>query len=177
MTDSSSDVQNNDFKTQKDFTKTLAKHFNVQPGKSRAALLTYGSNPSLQFRFDGYKTISEFESRVDRAVPVGGNRRIDKALEATQQLIKVARPKVPKIVVLFVSGRQALGSDDLSKRVAPLRKAGVKTYVIAVGSAPDTNELRPLVSTPGDLFIIPSYNSLAPKGPAVAKHIGKSKLD
>lgn len=107
---------------------------------------------------------------------VGGDRRIDKVLRATEQLIKATRPKVPKVVVLFVSGRQGPGAGDLDKAMEPLRKAGVKTYVIAIGSAPDTNELRPIITRPKDMIIIPNYNNLVPKAPTVAKHIGKSKF-
>jgi len=48
LIDSSSPVNKEDFKIQKDFVLLIAKYLNVLP--SRAALIVYGGDPVLSFR-------------------------------------------------------------------------------------------------------------------------------
>lgn len=49
LIDSSSPVNEEDFKVQKDFVSLIAKYLNVLP--SRAALIVYGGDPTLSLRY------------------------------------------------------------------------------------------------------------------------------
>jgi hypothetical protein len=100
LIDSSSSVDTSQYLKQKDSVKSLARYLNVRPGLSRASLITYGSTSSKVIGFDGYSTVSEFDTAVDSAGRVGGPRRIDYALEAAKDALNEARPNVPKVSVL-----------------------------------------------------------------------------
>lgn len=97
LIDSSSPVDASQYLQQKESVKSLARYLNVKPGHSRAALITYGSTSSKVIDFNGYSTLGEFDTAVNRAGRVGGPRRTDYALEAAKQALYEARPNVPKV--------------------------------------------------------------------------------
>lgn len=76
-----------DFEAEKGFVKQFAKKLNLQPGKSRVALISYGEQPKLVTRFDGYKDVQELESLIDSAPFVGGPGRIDLALDMASSVL------------------------------------------------------------------------------------------
>lgn len=142
-------------------------------GRSRGALVSYGSSPRISFSFDNYTTAEQFEGNVDKAPYMGGNRRTDKALEAARNLIASARPHFPTLVVLLTAGRQAPGADSLITAVEPLRRPGVDIYVVSIGS--DDPELRQVVRRPQDLIKIDEFTDLRPKVQDVAKTVASSR--
>ena len=73
LLDSSSAVRPEQFKIEKDFIKTLARYLNVgSTEKTKAAVVNYGSFPFTGVQFDGYSTLRDFQSGVDRMVPSKG---------------------------------------------------------------------------------------------------------
>lgn len=69
----------------------------ITPGKSRGALITYGSFPRTVFGFDGYKTVQDFDRNVDNAPYIGGSRQIDTALNAAKTLLDRGNPQAVKV--------------------------------------------------------------------------------
>ena len=62
LMDSSKDVNFINFIKEKAYVKLLAKRLNVSPGKSRAAVVVYGSSSQLKIDFDAYDSLSAFET-------------------------------------------------------------------------------------------------------------------
>jgi hypothetical protein len=175
LADSSTTVSKEDYKKEKTVVKRMARYFNVSPGKSRAAFITYGNRNLRATGFNDYSNIQEFDSRVEQAPSMGGRRRIDRALEAAVTELRQSRPISRKIVVLLTSGRETPESDtksmiDVSE---PLRRLGVSTYVMAIGRNPNGQELRPVVDKPEDIFFIPDFDSLPSKITPVTNEILK----
>jgi len=160
--DSSSPVPLEDYKKEKEFVKYLARYLNVSPGNSRAALVTYGNRAAEVFNFDINRPFSNFEGAVDRAPFVGGDRRIDRSLDKTSQIMADARPTVTKIFVLLTSGKQAsaFGSKTPGEAATPLLKGGVYSYVVAISLKPDITELRPVVQESSHIFRMASFDDL-----------------
>jgi hypothetical protein len=79
-----------------------------------------------------------------------------------------------QVVVLLTAGRTSPDSDAraLGAAAKPLRDLGAKTYVIAIGKEPNTNELLPTVQYPRDIFRIQSYDLLPVELPSTARQIG-----
>jgi hypothetical protein len=176
--DSSSFVSISNFEKEKSFVKSLANFLNVFPGKSRASVVSYSSNPQLVFRFYDYRTQQEFNSSVDRAPYLSGSsRRIDKALDKAADIFKEARPDVAKILVLLTSGTQSRekGATDLKSAFEPLRKQGIKNIVVAIGSNIDGKEFEKIVDKPKDLLRINSFRTLPSQGKDVSDKITMSK--
>lgn len=130
LVDSSGDVTPSQFSREQAFIKELSRHLNIRPGYSRASLVPYGNTADVGLRFESYVTSAEFYSAINSLRPVGGVRRADKALDTAAQLISDGRPKVPKIVVLLLAGKQDPRTPGLANAIAGVSNVGGHTYVI-----------------------------------------------
>lgn len=173
--DSSIDVRKTDFDQQKFFVKNIARSLNVEPGKSRASLLTYGNNPRRVFLFNGYDSRADFESKVDGATPQGGNRRIDRVLEDATQILNSSRQGASKVFVLLTAGGQypELGAKSPGLASIPLRDIGAKMYVIHVGSQPRPKEFNTVVDRPEDVIPVKTFDTLSFLGSSIGREIAK----
>jgi hypothetical protein len=168
------------YNKEKDFVKQIAKYLNVKLGGSRAAYISYGDQSRIVFKFNGPRSNVEFEGLVDGAPYVGGQRRMDRALDLATTLLRETRPTSPKIVILLTAGRQSPGVNRrlIDEAADRLRENGAKTYVISIGAGPNKNELTALVDRPTDIIPVRSFNTLRPKAPPIAREIasGTGKL-
>ena len=171
--DSSSDVPFAEYKKEKDFVKSLAKGLNVSLGNSREALVAYGNRAAEVIGFDDEQSLSDFETAVDNTPYINGDRRIDRALNKTAQIMVNARPSATKIVVLVTAGKQTseLGSQTPGEAALPLLANGVYNYVVAIGREPDISELLPMVPEQLHIFRMASYDDLGPRATLVAQMI------
>ena len=171
--DSSSAVQQEQFKKEKEFIKTLAEHLYVgSADKTKAAVINYGSFPSTSVKFDEYSSLKSLKGGVERMTPAQGSRRIDRALDKTADLLRPTDPLSTKILVLLTTGKQAQESDvtPLDVSIQPIKDMGSAVYVIALGNEPSTQELRPLVTKLEDMFRVP-FIAMEYDARRVAKHI------
>ena len=112
-------------------------------------------------------TNAGFNAAVDALQYVGGETRIDKALQlASSELLTErsgSRAGVAKVVVLLTDGRQSKAPDglDLQKAAAPLLSAGVRIFAVGIGSDVDKKELQLVVDKSDDVIVVPSYDGLA----------------
>lgn len=173
LVDSSSSVPQSSYQQEKDFVKQISKYLNVNPGRFRAAYVSYGDQARTVFKFNDYRSLAEYEGLVDGAPYVGGQRRMDRALDAASTLLTETRPSAPKIVVLLTAGRQSLGVNRrlIDEAAARLRDKGAKTYVIAIGAGPNKNELRGAVDRPEDIIPVRSFNKLSPTASPISREL------
>ena len=167
LMDSSQTVSSEAYRKEKSFVKTIAKHLNVSPGKSRAAIVTYGSSASVVYSFGN----TRFDDSVDRARFVSGVRRLDLALQEASQLLTSARPSVPKLVVLLTAGNQASGSPSPDVAGRLVRTRGGKPFVIMIGREPDEDVFVNVVEKSTHLFKVPSFDGMQPYAGPLAKRI------
>lgn len=177
MVDSSNPVTNEDYIKEKEFVKSMVNTLNLSPGKTRASLITYGENPRVVVKFDGYRDKQGFNSFVDRAPRQSGRRRIDRALDSVANILRESRSGVPKAVVLLTAGRQTPARDAKALDIAakPLRDLGAKTYVIAIGREPSRVELLPVVEQPEDIFSVVTYDGLVTRVIPIARIVSHGK--
>lgn len=175
LVDSSSDVSRENFQLEKQFVTSIARSLNVSPGKSRGALITYGQNPRISFRFDSNRNTAEFDRLVGLARYMGGARRIDRALGDAADVIRNSRPNVPKVVILLTAGRHTTdpGAKSLDEAAKPLRDLGAKTYVIAIGDSVNKPQLRPIIQRPEDIIPVDGFTKLRPLGPSIGREVAK----
>ena len=163
--DSSQGVTEQTYRKEKDFIKTLANHFNLSPAGPSGSVVMYASNPYTTASFVG----PDFHERVDRAPLLGQPRRIDKALEHAARLLSDRSGR--KIVVVLTAGRQADWAKPISEAIKPLRKIDAQTFVVVIGSNPDTRELTPAVDRLKDIFRVASPDDLISRSKTMAKHV------
>lgn len=104
IVDCSSDVPYRAYSTQKAFVRSLTQYLNIQPDGSRAALIVYGSRAFTAVRLEKSAT---FGSELTKAPFLAGRRRFDRALSSASTVFEKARKNVPKILMLFMAGKQA----------------------------------------------------------------------
>lgn len=174
MIDSSDAIGEENYEKEKRLIKYLARLVNVTSEKSRIAVVVYSGFTVLAGRFDGYKSLDEFDKSVDEIPLLGGSyRRMDLALQSAAQVFNSARKGVSKIAVLLTAGRQVPGGISLGSATKQLRNFNASTLVLAVGQQYSKQELSPVVTATGDLFEFPSFDSLL----ARAKTIGQAIED
>jgi hypothetical protein len=171
LVDSAYSVGTQNFETEKDFVKSFGKALNVEPGKSRAAVISYSTNPTVNFRFTDYRTRTQFERLVDSIRFLGQFRRMDKALEEADKVLNEARKDVPKVVVLLTAGRDLPGAQDIRQAVKPLQSRGAKVFIVAIGDKPDIQALSGAVEKTDDLIRIPDFSQLGDRALPLAKYV------
>lgn len=87
--------------------RSLGQYLNIQPDQSRAALVVYGSRTLTVIPLYNSQTFARFDSMLTKTPFLGGARRYDKALDSAGDIFTNARENVPKIMLLFVAGKQA----------------------------------------------------------------------
>ncbi|XP_068690493.1 collagen alpha-3(VI) chain-like [Montipora foliosa] len=175
LVDSSGGIGSNNYKKQKEFVKTIAKALNLGEQYSRACLVVYSDGPRLVTNFNSHKTLREFGSALDRAPYLNRIRRIDKALEFGADLLRRARRDIPKVAILITSGARD-SSNSLDVASNPLKAVGAKSFIVAIGNAPDIRELRLVVANNDDIFRVSSFRSLPGIEESFPKHIISSFL-
>lgn len=168
--DASTPVGRDNFDKEKAFVKLLARSLNVSPGKSRAALITYSTNPSTVIQLGDYSTVQDFDGILDDIQFYGGDRRIDRALVEAVGLLKKARPDVDRKVILLTTGRQTPGDDEepLDKVKKMLLDVGALPFIVAIGTDHDIPTLTTAVEDPKDMFKVQSFEVLLSQVSSIA---------
>ena len=180
--DSSGSIGFDDFERQKDFVIDLARIFQIGPGASRAAVVTYHDWPTVRANFDDYDTTDSFVKAVDSINQTRGRTRIDRALKQTSEMFKSARKNVVKVLIALTDGIQTPDPDAMPLDAASqlLRDQGVKVYSLGVGHAINKTQLRSMVERDSDVFLADSFTDLLRKSQEVAEkacsEIRNSKL-
>lgn len=161
--DSSSSLGPRNYLKEKDFVKKIATHVGLRPDGSRVGVLIYGENSMIEITMGHHRDSRSFGSRVDRLPFYSQRKKIDSALKTAKFMFKVPpqSPRVSKVLVLLVNGKQTLTSGyiPLSQAAGPLRNAGVRIIVIGVGNV-SANELRSVAANSRDVYLIPSFDVL-----------------
>ena len=169
--DSSSEVSRENYNKEKAFVKSLAKTLNLSPGKTRASVVVYSAEASLEIRFNAYYNSTIFDKAVDDLPYLDSVRRMDSGLLEGAVAMEDARTNVRRVVVLLTAGRQSQSSNLLSQAVKPLEELGANIYVVAIGSQPNDQELRLVVKEPGDVLKVSRFDDLTPQMRPIARHI------
>ena len=174
LVDSSSSVGGENFGKEKDFVNSVARSLNLAPARSRVAVILYSHNARLAIGFSDHSTMQTFEKDVDKLSPVGGSRRIDRALDAAVTLLKNVPSDRPKVVIALIAGKQDSGfGSTLASAGSPLHAMRAQTYVVAIGPEPDVLELRPVHRLDSNFFEVSSFASLEPRTRPITKHIAE----
>ena len=175
LVDTSSSVGTLDFRSQKQFVKSMAKSLNVAPEKSRAGIITYGATSSQPDSAGMYASLSAFEASVDGSRYIGGPRRTHLAVDSADALLRAARPNVHKVVVLLTGGNQSFTQEvsSLAQSFKALRSSGAKVFVVAIGSIHQMVRLHPAVERLEDIFRLASFETLVQQAWNTSKTIAE----
>ena len=153
------------------FVKYLARYLNMMPSRSRGAVITYGSTSTVVTNFGETSTTQAFDKALNDTPKIGGQRRMDRAIDAARTVFDNARPAIPKVVILLTTGNQPAGiqAGILEASFQRLHDLGARLYAVTI-NAPTIN--LPLRSKDGsDWFPVRSYLDLPVQVLPLARHI------
>lgn len=124
-------------------------------------------------RFGSYSSLPEFYLAVNSSIYQGGQRRMDRALEAASSMLSSRKPESRKTVILLTGGRNSpeAGSNSLRQSVQMLRGIGAKVIIMAFGNRYDVQELLPIVLQQQDIHPVTGANDLVPYVSLIATYI------
>lgn len=170
LIDSSSDVIWDNFLREKDFVKSITTFMNADQKHTRLAAITYGSFAQGQAELVNESDV--FLSNLNRAPYVGGQRRMDLAIEKAAEILEGSRFSVPKVVILLTAGKNSFkGRQLLANASQGLQDLGVNTYVVAIGRNVDIKELGSTVDDERDIFNVSQFARLPETSESISKAI------
>lgn len=169
--DSSSDTIST-YNTAKDLVKRLARYLNINPEGTRAALAVFNGRPRMVTDFESFRSTSDFESAVDKAPHLGGNRSVSVALRSAGKMFD-SPSSVSKVIFLVTSGRPLDNEDGSSAGdvIDKLSSLGVRTYVVLLGPINNPGKFRSMVEDPENVFAIDSQEDISKKINQVGSHV------
>ena len=172
LVDSSALLSADQFETQIDFIKAIAKHLDVSPTRTRLAVITYNSRPQLSVNFTSYTSLSELYNLLDGLPQLQVGRRLDKALQLAVESFTLSPSDIPRFLVVLAEGRYDLepGVRTLAQAVQPLHGMGVTVYVVSIGRSVG---LDSIVDKPENILTVQTASALLWDVGRIAEHIGK----
>ena len=169
--DSSDTVTLDQYKDEKAFVLYLARYLKMVPSHSRNAVISYGSSATVVTDLGQADTIQAFDLAVNNASKIGGQRRMDRAIDTARTVLSNARAAIPKVVILLTTGSQPRGikAGVLESSMQRLYEMGARLYAVTI-NAPTVN--LPLKNTDGsDWFPVRSFMDLPIQVLPLARHI------
>ena len=176
LLDSSDGVSADTFIEEKEFIKSVARHFAVSRDRTRAAVVRYASDAAPVITMDTYGNLLDFNGAIDRITSTTGQRRLDEALVGARETLANSRDGVPKVVIVLTSGRQVNppGFAPASTAARSLRSnGGASVYVVGIGARPDLQELKDIAGRESNVFLTSSAE-LRHRAPQVVMQIASS---
>lgn len=167
LLDSSGSITPTEFQEAKDFIELIANSFLKNKVGSRVGLIQYSIVPKINARFSDRLTSDQFRSVLDQVSYKGGYTRLDRALLLAGEKLfsdeEAIRKDIPKVLVVITDGINTDAPDfiPLDTVVAPLKRAGIRVFVVSIGSKEGQEELYLLTQQREDLYHVKAYNDLA----------------
>lgn len=174
VVDSSNEVSSQDYTNEKQFVKSVARALNLAPEKSRVAVIVYSDYANTPVKFTDYQTTDRFNDAVNNLIHLRRTRRMDRALFETVEVLKQARPLVPKIVFFLTSGRQDAGAPSLDVAARAVTETGAMTYLVAIGQRPNLRELRVIVEKPDNIISVTAFGDLEQQSRDISNDIANN---
>ena len=164
LVDGSSSIGIDNFKSARDFLKSVVTGLDIGPDKVRIGLAQYSDEPHQEFLLKDHMDKSSLLTALDEFPYRTGNTATGKAMDFlvtrffTEDAGSRAKERVPQIAVVITDGDSG---DDVVAPAKSLRQHGVIVFGIGVGQA-NLTELKAIANRPSERFLltIDSYQAL-----------------
>lgn len=171
VVDSSSFVGLDNYRTEKDFVKSLARVLNHGPSHTQSSVIIFDSFLETPIRMGSYREIGSFSEAVNNLRYLGGSSsRLDFALAFAARGFSTNRPDVPKIIIV-ITNKDPPNRGPIDALADIIRQEGKAVYVIAVGKESDFPNLQRLVVRPEDMYTPKAFADMMSYVPSIASNI------
>lgn len=176
VVDSSSDVNQDEYRQQKDFVKNVASILGVERSKARAGLITYGSRSLISFGLGAYADKNDLTRKIDITPYIGGQKSIGKALTDSIKVFQNSYKLSQKILLLLSVGSQTPKLDDsvLSRVSNTIKAMNIKSYVISLKTKTRPQQFLPVVNDPRNIMVIEDLQRLRARQTFIAADISRN---
>ncbi|XP_054477883.1 matrilin-2-like [Anoplopoma fimbria] len=141
------------FELVKQFVNGIVDSLDISVTGAHVGLLQYSTKVRTEFTLGQYSTAHSIKQAVSRMQYMGRGSMTGSALrhmfESSFSAKEGARPKVPRVGVVFTDGRS---QDDVSEWAEKAKNSGVTIYALGVGKAIE-QELREIASEPDEKYL------------------------
>lgn len=174
LIDGSQNVGAANFPFVRDMVARIIERLDVGRDTVRVALVLYHAEPEIKFYLNSHDSRSSVLEAVRAlAFPAGDRANLGAALEEVEESLLSesaggrAEEGVPQMVVVISGGPS---NDDTVAGDRALKRAGVVTFVVAVGNAP-TAELQAVATDPTFVLSNADFRSLTNTGDQLLPYI------
>lgn len=155
LLDGSKSLDDEGFKELKKFVKKTIDSYDVSPQGTHIAVVEFSDQATVKIPLTESFEPEVIKDLVDKISPSNGDERnVDLALDVAKTEVLSprggARPDVPRAVVLVTAGKST-GRTAAEDAAEPLKKDGVKIYVVAIGDSIDPDELINVAGNESDI--------------------------
>ena len=149
------------YNVEKDFIKSIASRFDLDPYKTRTSVMSYSNYINMISKFSDFQGVPELKKAIDSAAFMGSNSRVDKALaEANDNMFSVkngGRAGVKQILVIVTDGVSSASGIDPFAIAKKIKNQNIHVVVVAVGNSIQPNSLDALGN---QVFYLTDYSDL-----------------
>uniref|UniRef100_UPI0037E7DC2E collagen alpha-1(XII) chain-like n=1 Tax=Semicossyphus pulcher TaxID=241346 RepID=UPI0037E7DC2E len=153
LVDGSSSIGRVNFANVKAFLEVLVNSFDIDPSKVQISLIQYSRDPHTEFYLNTHHDLNALVKAVRTFPQRGGDTNTGRALayvrEEIFQVVRGARPNVPRVLILITDGES---SDHFQDPATKLRNSGVEIFAVGVKNAVRT-ELEAIANTPAETHV------------------------
>lgn len=162
--DSSSLLKKRRFQILLHFAKEMIKKFEFASSKTRIALITYNSFPTIHFNFSTYRSRDDILKAIDKIPYVPGESHAADAFKTmTEKVFNPEtgdRPSVPDVCVFLTSSMWNVKPQNTIKEVEKAKRVGAQFFVVGVNKRLKRKDLLAIAGSPANLFMARNFRRL-----------------
>merc|ERR1712098_302819 len=145
-----SDSKRNDFEKQKEFVKKLVSHFAFGNIRTRVAISCIGTDAQSRYKQSGFGLLDgtskqEVLNQLQNIEPIGGKALLGRALLRNGGAKTFIDEHARQVLIVLTDGNSPNPSTT-REDAALLHKAGVQTWVVALGGDTAWGEIQQIAS-------------------------------
>lgn len=159
LVDSSGSIDPEDYKTMKDFMKSVISRSMIGRDEVHVGVMQFSSIQQLEFPFNRYYSKDEILSAIDDMRQIGGGSETGAAITALSQYFdpdQGGRPDMRQRLVVITDGES---QDEVKAPAAALRAKGVVVFAIGVMEA-NTTQLLEISGSPERMYAERDFDAL-----------------
>lgn len=184
LLDSSTSVNQLNFKKMLNFVKQLLGTANIDSGDVRVGVLSYSNKARIHFNLNAHNKYRNIAQAVNNIRYVYGKTNTADAIRLMREEMFLSyhgdRPEVPNVCLIITDGVSSVNPERTIPEAIAARDEGIHIYAIGVGLS-DTRELEAIATSPAsdNMFNVQQFSELSSLANVIFADVcqGKSSQD